>query len=60
AAYRAFFPGTDMPEAKPIVKSNIWLPDVVSSEQFREVMHRNKEPGERAEKNGNILNNLQI
>ncbi|WP_422445381.1 VirD4-like conjugal transfer protein, CD1115 family [Thermoanaerobacterium sp. DL9XJH110] len=60
AAYRAFFPRIDMPEAKPIDKNNIWLPNISSWPQYKEVMRQSIEHGERDDSKGNILNKLHI
>ncbi|WP_213974698.1 VirD4-like conjugal transfer protein, CD1115 family [Tepidanaerobacter acetatoxydans] len=55
AAYKAFFPGIDMPEAKPIGEGSLWLPQTEKPE--KEVVHQQIE---QQNDNGNILNDLQV
>lgn len=58
AAYGAFFPGIDMPEAKPISESGMWLPEVEVKPE-KEVMQQQEEREEEGEERS-ILDELEI
>jgi len=58
AAYNAFFPGIDMPEAKPIDKDSLWLPET-DGEPEKEVAHQGEQDKD-TENSNNILNDLEV
>ncbi|HHW02058.1 MAG TPA: type IV secretory system conjugative DNA transfer family protein [Thermoanaerobacterales bacterium] len=57
AAYGAFFPGIDMPEAKPIAESGMWLPEVEAKPEKEVMQHKEQE---KTRDKRNIINELEI